>query len=67
MEVDTTRPQQEPEATPVTINPLLFYLGILLSVVGYAAERGGGPWAIHAGAGKSCTNRVFQKWRWRLL
>jgi hypothetical protein len=33
--------RQEQDATPVTINPLLFYLGILLSVVGYAAERGG--------------------------
>ena len=33
--------RQEEDATPVTINPILFYLGILLSVVGYGAERGG--------------------------
>ena len=32
--------RREQEATPVTIDPLLFYLGILLSVVGYGAARG---------------------------
>src|SRR6187402_3554476 len=32
--------RQEQEATPVTINPILFYLGILLSVIGYGTARG---------------------------
>ena len=32
--------RQEQDATPVTINPLLFYLGILLSGIGYATARG---------------------------
>jgi hypothetical protein len=32
--------RQEQEATPVTINPMLFYLGILLSVIGYGTARG---------------------------
>ena len=32
--------RQEPEATPVTINPLLFYLGILLSIIGYGTAHG---------------------------
>ena len=32
--------RQEQEATPVTINPILFYLGILLSVIGYGTTRG---------------------------
>ena len=32
--------RQEQDATPVTINPLLFYLGILLSVIGYSTARG---------------------------
>ena len=32
--------RQEQEATPVTINPILFYLGILLSGIGYGTARG---------------------------
>ena len=32
--------RQEQDATPVTINPILFYLGILLSVIGYGTARG---------------------------
>jgi hypothetical protein len=32
--------RREQEATPVTINPILFYLGILLSVIGYGTARG---------------------------
>ena len=32
--------RQEQDAAPVTINPLLFYLGILLSVIGYGTARG---------------------------
>ena len=32
--------RQAKEATPVTINPILFSLGILLSVIGYGTARG---------------------------
>ena len=32
--------RQEQDATPVTINPILLYLGILLSVIGYGTARG---------------------------
>ena len=32
--------RQEQDATPVTINPILFYLGILLSIIGYGTARG---------------------------
>ena len=32
--------RQEQDAAPVTINPLLFYLGILLSGIGYDTARG---------------------------
>ena len=32
--------RQKQDATPVTINPILFYLGILLSVIGYSTARG---------------------------
>ena len=48
--------RQEQDATPVTINPILFYLGILLSVIGYGTARGEDRGTSHAGAGKSCTN-----------
>ena len=74
--------RQEQDATPVTINPLLFYLGILLSVIGYSTTRGEDRGICTPGRRSPAqtarqTSRqiyvgnlalvVFQKWRWRLL